>query len=53
MAAEIARLFEVWEDQKNEPDPDLIEPFYIELAPDDLNKMNVSGGSPYGVELPF
>lgn len=49
----IAYEFETWEEQKAEPDPDLIEPFRIDLAPDHLHKANVSGGAPYGVELPF
>lgn len=51
--AELPYIFEVWEEQKNEPDPDLIEPFQIDLAPDDLHKANISGGAPYSVSLPF
>lgn len=52
-APNIACDFESWEDQKGEADPDLIDPFMIELAPDYLHKANISGGPSYGVELPF
>ncbi|WP_342238274.1 SMI1/KNR4 family protein [Inquilinus sp. OTU3971] len=45
--------FEVWEEQKDVLHPDLIGPFRLELAPDRLHKMQVSGGPPYAIELPF
>jgi hypothetical protein len=45
-------LLEEWEDQKNQPDPDLVEPFHIDLAPDYLHKANISGGSPYAILVP-
>ena len=51
--AAVTHVFETWEDQKNVPDPDLIDPFHVDLAPDHLHKANISGGPPYGVELPF
>jgi hypothetical protein len=51
--AAVLHNLETWEEQKNEPDPDLIEPFSLDLAPDHLHKANISGGLPYGVELPF
>lgn len=34
-------------------DPELRGPFGLDLAPDHLHKANISGGAPYGVELPF
>jgi hypothetical protein len=49
----VTHVFEVWEDQKSEIDPELTDPFCLDLAPDDLHKMNVSGGPAYGIELPF
>ena len=30
----------------------LVDPFNLDLASDRLHKANVSGGAPYGVELP-
>ncbi|MEK6234856.1 MAG: hypothetical protein N2C14_09100, partial [Planctomycetales bacterium] len=33
--------------------PELLGPFWIELAPDHYTKANISGGGPYGIELPF
>lgn len=45
--------FEAWQEQKNVIHPDLIGPFSVDLAPDRLHKMNVSGGAPYAIELPF
>jgi hypothetical protein len=29
------------------------DPFNLDLAPDNLHKVNISGGGPYGTELPF
>jgi hypothetical protein len=48
-----SRLFEEWEWQKSEIDPDLTGAFSLDLAPDDLHKANVSGGPAYAIELPF
>ena len=46
-------LFKEWIDQKERSDPELVHPFRIDLAPDYLHKANISGGSPYCVEVPF
>ena len=52
--ATVERLcFEEWEDQRDEIHPDLVGPFQLELSPDRLHKMNVSGGPSHGIELPF
>jgi len=52
-ASVIAYLFEEWEEQRKQPDPDLVDPFRLSLAPDYLHKANISGGAPYTIELPF
>jgi hypothetical protein len=52
-AGESAYLIEEWEYQCKDVDPELWDPFLLELSPDNLHKANISGGSPYGVELPF
>lgn len=49
----IIHNFDEWEDQKTEAEPDWIEPFQIDLSPDYLHKADISGGVPYGIELPF
>jgi hypothetical protein len=49
----ITYCFDEWIEQKEQPDPDLLEPFSIDLAPDDLHKANISGGGPYAVLVPF
>ncbi len=46
-------LIEEWRDQRAGIDPELADPFALDLAPDALHKANISGGAPYGVELPF
>ncbi len=46
-------LLEEWEEEQEGVDPELAEPFELDLAPDYLHKANISGGPPYGVELPF
>lgn len=46
-------LLEDWDEQRRGVDPELVEPFQLELAPDRLHKANISGGPPYGLELPF
>lgn len=52
-ARDIGYLFEEWEEQRDQPDPDLVDPFRLELAPDYLHKANISGGAPYSIILPF
>jgi hypothetical protein len=52
-AGAAVHVFDTWEEQRDQPDPDLIEPFDLDLAPDAFHKANISGGPPYGVELPF
>ena len=50
---EVTRLFEEWEDQRLGVNPEFADPFNLDLAPDYLHKANISGGGPYGIELPF
>jgi len=52
-ASAVNHVFEYWEAQRNQPDPDLVDPFVLDLAPDHYHKANISGGAPYAVELPF
>lgn len=52
-ASVVGYLFDEWEEQRKQPDPDLVDPFRLDLAPDYLHKANISGGAPYGIELPF
>ena len=33
-------------------DPELDDPCNLDLAPDNKHKAKISGGSPYGIELP-
>lgn len=49
----VTRLFDEWEEQREGIDAELADPFKLELAPDYLHKANISGGGPYGIELPF
>lgn len=51
--AVVTHLFEEWEEQSAGVDPELADPFNLDLAPDYLHKANISGGGPYGIELPF
>jgi hypothetical protein len=44
---------EDWEHEVATTHPELLEPFSLPLAPDDLHKANISGGAPYGIDLPF
>lgn len=44
---------EEWEDGRSGVHPELLGPHHLSLAPDHLHKANISGGPPYGVELPF
>jgi hypothetical protein len=46
-------LFEEWEDRIEGVRPELRDPYNLDLAPDYLHKADISGGPPYGVELPF
>lgn len=46
-------LFEQWEDQTAGVHPEFADPYSLDLAADHLHKANISGGAPYGVELPF
>ena len=49
----MTHLFDEWEDQHKDVDPEIAGPFRLDLAPDRLHKANISGGAPYGIELPF
>ena len=46
-------LLKEWKERQSEVDPDLDDPCNLDLAPDYWHKANFSGGSPYGVELPY
>lgn len=48
----VTHVFDEWE-QRQGIDPELAGPFNLDLAPDYLHKANISGGAPYGIELPF
>ena len=48
-----SHVFEYWEGQRDQRDPDLVDPFALDLAPDFYHKADISGGAPYGIELPF
>ena len=43
--------YECWQDAQ-EQDPEYPYPFPLPIAPDALHKQNVSGGEPYGIDLP-
>ncbi len=45
--------FEDWDELNHDVHPELWRPYELDLAPDVLCKTNISGGPPYGVELPF
>jgi hypothetical protein len=49
----VTHVFEDWEDQRSGINPEFADPFNLDLAPDYLHKANISGGGPYGIELPF
>jgi hypothetical protein len=49
----VDHVFAYWEDQRDQSDPDLVDPFALDLAPDFYHKANISGGPAYGIELPF
>jgi hypothetical protein len=48
-----SHILEHWGHQRAGVDPELADPFKLDLAPDYLHKANTSGGPPYGIELPF
>jgi hypothetical protein len=53
-AARSARyLLDEWRDTQERVPTELRDPYALDLAPDYLHKANISGGAPYGVELPF
>jgi hypothetical protein len=49
---EVTYLLAEWEERRSTVDPELDDPCNLDLAPDYLHKANVSGGAPYGIELP-
>lgn len=49
----IAPCLKEWRERNSELERDLRDPVQIHLAPDFLHKANISGGMPYGIELPF
>lgn len=51
--AHMKDLLAEWEERRSKVDPDLDDPCNLDLAPDHHHKANISGGSPYGVELPY
>jgi hypothetical protein len=51
-AGHMAGLLSEWEERRSHVDPELDDPWNLDLAPDYLHKANVSGGAPYGIELP-
>lgn len=46
-------VFEEWQDAIESTHPELLDPFMLPLAPDYLHKADISGGAPYGIDLPF
>ncbi len=52
-AEDVTWLFEEWEYQRSNIDPELWDPVSLDLAPDYLHKANISGGAAYAIELPF
>lgn len=48
----VVDLLSEWRERRSDVDPELDDPWNLDLAPDYLHKANISGGSPYGVELP-
>ncbi len=51
--AHTSYLLDEWRERRSEVDPDLDDPWNLDLAPDCLHKANISGGAPYGIELPY
>jgi hypothetical protein len=48
-----AYVLDEWRDQRAGIDPELADPFRLDLAPCAAHKANAGSGPPYGVELPF
>lgn len=46
-------LIDEWDDRDDGVRPELRDPYKLDLAPDLLHKADISGGPPYGIELPF
>jgi hypothetical protein len=46
-------VLDEWRDQRHGVDPDLADPFRLDLAPGARHKANAGGGPAYAVELPF
>jgi hypothetical protein len=51
-AEHMTDLLSEWEERRSHVDPELDDPWNLDLAPDYLHKANISGGAPYGIELP-
>ncbi len=49
----VVHVFDEWKNLRDGIDPELAGGFNLDLAPDYLHKANISGGPPYGLELPF
>ena len=49
---QLADLLPEWKERHSNVDPELDDPWSLDLAPDYLHKANISGGAPYGMELP-
>jgi hypothetical protein len=49
----VEQIIEESNDEREDLDPEIADPFFLTLAPDYLHKANISGGAPYGIELPF
>lgn len=51
----VTEMYDEWIDRQQEvrETPELAGPLRIDLAPDYLHKANISGGSPYCIELPY
>jgi HEAT repeat protein len=49
---QIADLLLEWKERRSSVDPELDDPWSLDLAPDYLHKANISGGAPYAIELP-
>jgi hypothetical protein len=50
---DVKYLLAEWEERRSTVDPELDDPCNLDLAPDYLHKANISGGAPYGIELPY
>jgi hypothetical protein len=50
---DVTYLLAEWEERRSTVAPELDDPCNLDLAPDYLHKANISGGAPYGIELPY